>query len=170
MLKISPTILIITFISPTRGKRLQSDFVRFVAEIQSIKKRNNSILEINHSALNNAVSRVKDITQGATITILVILFGAIAISLAFGSQFSDYIVKPISNLRQSVTHIAEGNFSERIEIDENGDEISSLAEEFNKMSEKLQVYERFNLNKILYEKKKIGTNNRKHERTGANGG
>jgi len=139
---------------PNKRQTLQSDFVRFVDEIQSIKKRNNSILEINHAALNGAVSGVKDITQGATITILVILFGAIAISLAFGSQFSDYIVKPISNLRQSVTHIAEGNFNERIEIDENGDEISLLAEEFNKMSEKLQVYERFNLNKILYEKKK----------------
>ena len=137
-----------------KRQTLRSDFVRFVDEIQSIKKKNNSILEINHTALNSAVSGVKDITQGATITILVILFGAIGISLAFGSQFSDYIVKPISNLRQSVTHIAEGNFNERIEIDENGDEISSLAEEFNKMSEKLQVYERFNLNKILYEKKK----------------
>ncbi|TSA25351.1 MAG: HAMP domain-containing protein [Ignavibacteriales bacterium] len=137
-----------------KRQTLRSDFVRFVDEIQSIKKRNNSILEINHSALNGAVSRVKDITQGATITILIILFGAIATSLAFGSRFSDYIVKPISNLRQSVTHIAEGNFNERIEIDENGDEISSLAEEFNKMSEKLQVYEQFNLNKILYEKKK----------------
>jgi len=139
---------------PNKRQTLQSDFVRFVDEIESIKKRNNRILEINHAALDNAVSGVKDITQGATITILVILFGAIAISLAFGSQFSDYIVKPISNLKQSVTHIAEGNFNERIEIDENGDEISSLAEEFNKMSEKLQVYERFNLNKILYEKKK----------------
>ena len=137
-----------------KRQTLRSDFVRFVDEIQSIKKRNNNILEINHSALNGAVSRVKDITQSATITILVILFGAIAISLAFGSQFSDYIVKPITNLRQSVKHIAEGDFNERIEIDENGDEISSLAEEFNKMSEKLQVYERFNLNKILYEKKK----------------
>jgi PAS domain S-box-containing protein len=74
--------------------------------------------------------------------------------LTFGSRFSDYIVKPITKLRESVTHIAEGHFDERIEIDENADEINSLAEEFNKMSEKLQVYERFNLNKILYEKKK----------------
>jgi len=139
---------------PNKRQTLQSDFVRFVDEIQLIKKRNNKILEINHSALNSAVAKVKDITQGATITILVILFGAIIVSLAFGSQFSDYIVKPITDLRLSVTHIAEGNFNERIEIDENGDEISSLAEEFNKMSEKLQVYELLNLNKILYEKKK----------------
>lgn len=137
-----------------KRQTLRSDYVRFVSEIQSIKRRNNGILEINHTSLNNSVSEVKDITQSATITILVILFSAIAISLIFGSRFSDYIVMPITKLRESVTHIGEGHFDERIEIDENGDEISSLAEEFNKMSEKLQMYEQLNLNKILYEKKK----------------
>ena len=133
---------------------LRTDFVRFVNEVQNLKRINNAILDINHKMLDRAVTRVKDITKTATLLILVILFVAIAISLAFGSQFSDYIVKPITTLRQSVTHIAEGHFEERIEIDENADEISALAEEFNKMSEKLQVYEQLNLNKILYEKKK----------------
>jgi len=133
---------------------LRTDFVRFVNEVQNLKRINNAILDINHNMLDQAVMRVKDITKTATLLILVILFVAIAISLAFGSQFSDYIVKPITTLRQSVTHVAEGNFEERIEIDENADEISTLAEEFNKMSEKLQVYEQLNLNKILYEKKK----------------
>lgn len=133
---------------------LRIDYVRFVNEIQAIKKINYGILEINHLSLNSSVAHVKDITQSATIAILIILFSAIGISLTFGSRFSDYIVKPITRLRESVTHIAEGHFDERIEIDENADEINSLAEEFNKMSEKLQVYERFNLNKILYEKKK----------------
>jgi two-component system, NtrC family, sensor histidine kinase KinB len=137
-----------------KRQTLRSDFVRFLKEIENIKKRNNAILEINHSALNQSVSNVKSITQTATIFILIILFSAIGLSLAFGSQFSDYIVKPITKLRQSVIHIAEGHFEERIEVDENADEISGLAEEFNKMSEKLQVYEQLNLNKILYEKKK----------------
>jgi len=133
---------------------LRSDYVRFVNEVQNLKRINNSILEINHISLDNSVSKVKDITQTATIFILVILFGAIAISLVFGTQFSDYIVQPITKLRESVKHIAEGHFEERLEIDENADEISSLAEEFNKMSAKLQNYEQLNLNKILYEKKK----------------
>ncbi len=133
---------------------LRTDFVRFVNEVQNLKRINNAILDINHKMLDRAVTRVKDITKTATLLILVILFVAIAISLAFGSQFSDYIVKPITALRQSVTHIAEGHFEERIEIDENADEIFTLAEEFNKMSEELQMYEQLNLNKILYEKKK----------------
>lgn len=133
---------------------LRSDFVRFIDQIQAIKKINNGILEINHESLNRSVAEVKDLTQSATIAILGILFGAIGISLAFGTKFSNYIMQPISRLRESVTHIADGNFEERIEIDENADEINSLAEEFNKMSEKLQMYEQLNLNKILYEKKK----------------
>jgi two-component system, NtrC family, sensor histidine kinase KinB len=133
---------------------LRSDYVRFVNEVQNLKRINNAILEINHNSLNSSVSKVRDITQTATIFILVILFGAIAVSLVFGTQFSDYIVQPIIKLRESVKHVAEGHFEERIEIDENADEISSLAEEFNKMSVKLQNYEQLNLNKILYEKKK----------------
>lgn len=137
-----------------RTQKLKNDFITIVNEIKEIKRKTNRILEINHAQLNGAVSRVKEITQSATILILIILIGAIGISLSFGSKFSDYIVKPITKLRQSVTHISEGDFNERIEIDENADEISGLAEEFNKMSEKLQMYERLNLNKILYEKKK----------------
>ncbi len=137
-----------------KRQTLRSDYVRFVSEIQGLKKINNGILDLNHKSLNKSVVEVKDLTQNATIAILLILFGAIGISITFGTKFSNYIVKPISKLRESVTHIGEGNFDERIEIDENADEINSLAEEFNKMSEKLGMYERFNLNKILYEKKK----------------
>lgn len=133
---------------------LRSDYARFTSEVQNLKRINNKILEVNHASLNDSVTTIKNITQQATIFILVILFGAIIVSLVFGSQFSDYIVKPIARLQASVTHIAEGNFEERIEIDENADEINTLAEEFNKMSEKLQRYEQLNVNKILYEKKK----------------
>ena len=133
---------------------LREDYARFVGEVQNLKRINNKILEINHSSLNESVATIKNITQQATIFILVILFGAIIVSLVFGSQFSDYIVKPITKLQASVTHIADGHFEERIDLDENADEINTLAEEFNKMSEKLQSYEQLNLNKILYEKRK----------------
>jgi len=74
--------------------------------------------------------------------------------IVFGTKFSNYIVRPITKLRQTVSHIAEGNFSERIELDENSDEINTLEDEFNKMSERLERYEQLNLNKILYEKRK----------------
>ncbi|MCX7798494.1 MAG: ATP-binding protein [Melioribacter sp.] len=137
-----------------KGKVLNVEFVTIVNQIKDIKKRSNKILEINHLLLNNAVDETKTITQTATFFILVILLGAIVISVTFSTKFSNYLVQPLTKLRKSVEHISEGNFSERIEIDENSDEINSLAEEFNKMSERLQKYEQLNLNKILFEKRK----------------
>jgi two-component system, NtrC family, sensor histidine kinase KinB len=137
-----------------QAPKVKVDLGNLITQLHRIKERSNRILEINHISLNKAVQNVKVITQTAAITILFILLGAISISFLFGSKFSDYVVRPISKLRQSVSHIAEGNFEERIDLDENVDEINSLADEFNKMSERLQRYEQLNINKIFFEKKK----------------
>ncbi|RJQ58378.1 MAG: HAMP domain-containing protein [Stygiobacter sp.] len=134
--------------------KVKVDLGNLIMQLQSIKGKCNKILLLNHTSLNDSVQDVKTITQTAAITILLILLGAIFISLVFGTKFSNYIVRPITKLRQTVSHIAEGNFSERIELDENSDEINTLADEFNKMSERLERYEQLNLNKILYEKRK----------------
>ena len=130
------------------------NFFIIADQIKNLKRHSNRILEINHDILNETASNVKEITQTATIFMVVILLGAIVVSVLFSTQFSDYVVQPLKNLRKSVEHIAEGHFDERIEIDENSDEIITLAEEFNKMSERLQKYEQLNLSKILFEKKK----------------
>ncbi|KAF0151006.1 MAG: multi-sensor signal transduction histidine kinase [Ignavibacteria bacterium] len=134
--------------------KVKVDLGNLITQLQKIKGKCNRILELNHYSLENSVQNVKAITQTAAITILFILLGAIFISFVFGTKFSNYIVRPITKLRRSVSYIAEGNFSERIELDENSDEINNLADEFNKMSERLERYEQMNLNKILYEKRK----------------
>lgn len=137
-----------------QAPKVKVDLGNLITQLQKIKDRCNRILEINHTFLNKAVEDVRRITQTAAITILLILLGAITLSFIFATKFSEYIVRPILKLRQSVSHIAEGNFKERIEIDENADEITALAEEFNKMSIRLQGYEQLNLDKIGFEKKK----------------
>lgn len=134
--------------------KVKVDLGNLITQLQSIKGKCNRILELNHNSLNESVQNVKAITQTAAVTILFILLGAIFISFVFGTNFSNYIVRPITKLRQTVSHISEGNFSERIDLDENSDEINTLADEFNKMSERLERYEQLNLNKILYEKRK----------------
>lgn len=137
-----------------KAPEVKVDLGNIILQLLMIKQDCNRILEINHTSLNEAVQNVKTITQTAAVTIFFILLGAILIASIFSSKFSDYIVRPITKLKETVRHIAEGNFSERIELDDNSDEINSLTDEFNKMSEKLEQYEKLNLNKIFYEKKK----------------
>lgn len=132
----------------------QKNFMSIVDRIKTLKSRSNKILEINHSLLDKAIESVKEISKTATIFIILILIGAVVVSIIFGSRFSNYIVRPIANLRKSVSNIAEHNFDARIELDENSDELVALADDFNRMGEKLKQYEQLNLNKIFYEKKK----------------
>lgn len=132
----------------------QKNFMSIVDRIKTLKSRSNRILEINHSLLDKAIESVKEISETATIFIILILIGAVVVSIIFGSRFSNYIVRPIANLRKSVSNIADHNFDARIELDENSDELVALADDFNRMGEKLKQYEQLNLNKILYEKKK----------------
>jgi len=136
-----------------KGKVFNVEFVNIVYQIKKIKERSNEILEINHRLLNKSIDETRTITQTAAFFIVVILLGAIVISIVFGTKFSNYLVRPLVKLRKSVERISEGHFDEKIEIDENSDEINSLAEEFNKMSERLLKYEQLNLNKIFYEKR-----------------
>ena len=134
--------------------KTKNNFFVIADEMKNLKKLSYRILEINHDLLKETIRSSKEITQTATIFIVVILLGAVAVGVIFGTQFSDYVVRPLINLRNSVAHISGGHFDERIEIDENSDEIISLADEFNKMNERLQKYEKLNLDKIFYEKKK----------------
>jgi len=131
-----------------------NDLFLIVNQIKSLKEKSNEILEINHKLLNEAIQQTKTIIQTATFFILVTLFGTIAVSILFSRSFSNYLVRPINKLRETVEQISEGHFNKKIEIDEKSEEISGLAEEFNKMIERLQHYEQLNLNKILFEKKK----------------
>ena len=133
---------------------MNNNFFIIAEEIKNLKSKSNRYFEINHTLLDRAVAETKEITRTATIFILVILVGAITISIVFGTRFSDYVVRPIINLRKSVEHISEGHFNEKIDIDDNTDEISRLALEFNRMSKRLQKYEKLNLDKIFYEKRK----------------
>ncbi|MFA3783337.1 ATP-binding protein [Melioribacteraceae bacterium 4301-Me] len=129
-------------------------FNKAVELIRNIKLKCNSIYEINHKLMNNTLEQVNDITRSAAILIAIILVGGIIISYLFVMKFSNYVVRPLLNLTQSVQHIANGNFDEKIDVSENNDEINNLAVEFNKMSEQLRRYEKLNVDKLLYEKKK----------------
>lgn len=69
--------------------------------------------------------------------IVAILIGTI-IALIFGVRFGNYIIKPINELIIGTKNIAKGNFGEKIYLNSN-DELRELAENFNMMSEKLEL-------------------------------
>ncbi len=78
------------------------------------------------------------ITQRIFTIILQALFLGVAISLIMGYFLSRTITTPISNLTKTAKRLAEGEFEYKIEAKSN-DEIGTLTESFNDMSDKLQA-------------------------------
>ncbi|GAA0179281.1 HAMP domain-containing sensor histidine kinase [Clostridium sediminicola] len=101
----------------------------------------NSYIEINNNRV--VVSYIKDINyvdlekdKQYSFFILVGLIGFVIIAMVTG-VLTNYVIKPITNLSQTVRQISAGNYEKRVEIT-SSDEICELAIEFNKMADKIQ--------------------------------
>lgn len=122
--------------------------------VKEVKKYTDTLHMTNQVAIKETINQNKEITRSAALWIIFILVTGSIISFIFISKFTDYIIRPIRDLTRSARLISEGNFEEKINVDVAEDEIANLANEFNTMSEKLQIYEKMNVNKILFEKRK----------------
>ncbi len=122
--------------------------------VKEVKKECNKINIIKQSMILDTINKNKEITRTAAMWIVFILVAGMVISFAFITKFTDYILKPIRDLTNTVRSVSEGNFDEKIAVEDINDEINNLAFEFNIMSEKLQIYEKMNVQKILFEKRK----------------
>ncbi|HEX3036891.1 MAG TPA: ATP-binding protein [Thermodesulfobacteriota bacterium] len=79
---------------------------------------------------------------------------SLIIALVFIFYFPGYIADPISKLTEKIKEISHGNYGERLSFSSK-DEIGELAEAFNKMATSLGEYEKSNLSKLLFQKKRL---------------
>lgn len=128
-------------------------FTSLIESSIKMKNRCYAIFVTNHDIIYNRVQKMDKVSNTATILLVFIVLGGIFLSFVFSSKFSNYLTKPLKELTKTAKHISDGNFRDRI-IMHSRDEIGNLASEFNKMSQKLETYERLNISKLLYEKKK----------------
>jgi two-component system, OmpR family, sensor histidine kinase NblS len=85
------------------------------------------------------------------------LFVSIWLTSTFAIIFNAFImILPIQILSQGIKSIASGNFSQRICLDASG-VLGDLFIDFNQMAEKLECYEKTNINQLVLEKSKLET-------------
>nr|WDB00664.1 hypothetical protein CVCH_150 [Cavernulicola chilensis] len=89
--------------------------------------------------------------------ITIAVFVSIWIMLILGAAFNALtITQPIKELLIGVRNITAGNFGQRIELPFGG-ELGELIISFNKMAERLERYERQNIEELTSEKAKLDT-------------
>ena len=131
----------------------EDEYTKAINLISKIKGRCYQLFETNHAFIGRTEESVQSITRIAAFTMLFLAILGTVLSLVFSTKFSEFIVKPVKDLTRSVKHISAGNFDQVINTDDS-DEIGVLADEFNSMVGRLKRYEKLNINKLLYEKRK----------------
>ncbi|MGA7720605.1 MAG: ATP-binding protein [Ignavibacteriaceae bacterium] len=131
----------------------EDKYTKSINLANTIKNKLYQLFETNHSFIQRAEENIQSITRIAAFTMLFLAIFGTVLTLVFSTKFSQFIVKPVKDLTRSVKHISAGNFDQKIQTGDS-DEIGILADEFNSMVGRLQRYEKLNINKILYEKRK----------------
>ena len=89
------------------------------------------------------VRRAQEVANRATTTTLVALAAALIVTLALGAWLTRGVLRPVSELRQGMAHVAEGDFAPEIRVPTGRpDEIGDLARSFTSMADRLAELDR----------------------------
>lgn len=121
--------------------------------IERVKEYCFQLLEVNQDGIVAADKQVREISHRATLAVMVTSIIAVLASILAGIQFTRSILQPAEKLTQTVRRIGQGHLNQKIDITTD-DEIGELSREFNKMTERLRVFEEMNVNQLVSEKKK----------------
>jgi signal transduction histidine kinase len=105
----------------------------FAAKLAALSKRTNARANALVVADRRSYARSRDLLIGAGA-------GSLLLALVLGLLVSESLLDPLRRLQQRLAAIAAGDFSGRVEVP-NRDEIGSLANDVNRMSDELKQYD-----------------------------
>ena len=126
-----------------------------LADYTGIKVQIHRIYQVNQKAIWR---KNKLANQSASSAISYIsIIGTILLLLAFVFiiNFPGYIANPIKNLSDKIRAIADGDFSQRLEMEQRSDEFGLVADSFNYLARKLQEFKESNIAEITTQKTRV---------------
>lgn len=121
--------------------------------VQTLHGQCSRFLEFNQAAVVSADRRAKEASSNAAFAVLFTSIFAIVLILFASVQITRTIIRPAEKLTEAARRIGRGHLNQKIDITTN-DEIGELGSEFNKMTERLRMYEEMNVYQLIAEKKK----------------
>jgi len=130
---------------------LSYDFISIAASISS---KLNDLVLINEKAMESAEKRTRQFARGALRYSMGLLILAILFTVLFSYLLSTRISRPLINLAKTLAAIKEGSGSYPEMVATTRDEIGFLTQEFNRLFQRLKLYDRLSQDKLMAEKLK----------------
>ncbi len=142
-----------------KARRLFEDYKMGKRDETTNKELRKTILliqELNMKAIVRKSDEAGRATKKVFAYITILGTACFLLSFTFVLNFPGLIANPIAVLTSSIREIANKNYKERVNFTSH-DEFGELATAFNTMAQRLDEYESSNLNKLMFEKKRIET-------------
>ena len=130
-------------------------YIQYILPIEEqLRKKCLKILEVNQQDIVNTSIELKETTgKRSLIAISGLVISAVVLIIAYNLHISRHLIGPTRQLIKTFRQMDKGKFRHKIDITSD-DEFAELIKEFNKMTERLNEYEKLNIQQILAEKKK----------------
>ena len=123
-------------------------------ENEIIRDYCNTLIELNHAAVNRKDSQQQRLYYNARTWVFVFLVLTLLISGVTIVVVPRRVVRPILQLTEKINQVAKGRYDQRIPVPKKG-EMSRVARAFNAMSARLQEYEELNVSEIRAQKRRL---------------
>ncbi|MEJ2052748.1 MAG: ATP-binding protein [Calditrichaceae bacterium] len=121
--------------------------------VKQIEKLCSRLKTVNEEAIAEADMKSRSISSRSKFYIIIFSLILIVFSILAGFYFTHKILLPIKKTTETVRRISRGKMNQKVEITTD-DEIAELGLEFNRMTARLDTYEKMNINQIIREKRK----------------
>jgi NtrC-family two-component system sensor histidine kinase KinB len=136
---------------PSRARALYNSTLS--PEFDNLKNIDLELSSLNVLAFRTSKSTVISRARNATFGVLMVTLIALILGAIGSFVIARRTTKPLRALTDSLKSLEAGHLDARITV-ESADEIGDLAFEFNRLAERLRVFEALNVNEIVREKQK----------------
>ncbi len=150
--------MLVGFIKVTRTKDYY--FEKLIPLMDEIDNKINQVYTLNRQTIEHQNEMARATARQVIYTVAGIVSFCIIVAFAFMVGFPRIVAEPVEKLATAINKIKNGDYSARVEINSK-DEFGELGMAFNKMSTRLEEYEKLNVSKLMTEKKRIETMIRK---------
>jgi signal transduction histidine kinase len=125
--------------SRPRAEQARGYFARLEPAFLALKDRCDDLLRLNQDAMLAKQRRAEDQARAATQATVALTFGLLAVGILYAVNLSRALIAPLRRLAAAARAIGEGDLETHLSF-RTGDEVQVVADEFNRMADRLQVY------------------------------
>lgn len=123
-------------------------FMRLSPAFLSLKEQADAVLTLNQDAMIQRSDRVERLIDWVRPTLGGAAAGALLLGALLSSWLMSRLLRPLNILTQAAERLGRGDLQARAQVS-GGDELTQLADAFNRMAERLGLYQQSSLGQLL---------------------